>query len=63
MNFAHCLHIILVIGKYGDVFRRDFLLWGEGRRRGLLERIFPWRMFPWGKGHFDEGGADCPSII
>ena len=25
MNFYHYLHIVLIIGKYTDVFRRDFL--------------------------------------
>ena len=35
----------MVTGKCTDVFRRIFLVWGGG----LLERIFPWRNFSWGK--------------
>ena len=34
MNFVHCLHIVLVIGKYTDVFRGIFSdEGGSGRRR------------------------------
>jgi len=45
MNFAHCLHIVLVIGKYSSVFRGIF----SGGGKGLYGRIFPWRNFLWGK--------------
>ena len=34
MNFAHCLHIVLVNGKYTGVFRRIFFLVGVGFRVG-----------------------------
>ena len=44
-------------------FQEGFFSEGWGWRRGLLGRIFPWRMFFWGKGHFYEGGAGFPSII
>ena len=31
MNFAPCLHIVLVIGNYTEVFRSDFSYgWGGG---------------------------------
>ena len=63
MNFAHCLHIVLVIMKFTDIFMKDFFSGGGGQEEGLLGKIFPWRMFPWGKGHFYEGGARFPSII
>ena len=62
MNFAHCLHIVLVIGKYTDVSRRD-LFGGEGVGGGLRGRILQCRMCPWGKGYFYEGGAEFTSII
>ena len=29
MNFAHCLNIVFVIGKYTDVFRGIFFWWGD----------------------------------
>ena len=29
MNFAQRLHIVLVIGKYTEIFRRDFFWWAE----------------------------------
>ena len=28
MNFAHCLHIVLVIMKFTDIFMKDFFLVG-----------------------------------
>ena len=31
-NFDQCLHTVMVIGKCTDVFRRIFLVWGEGFR-------------------------------
>ena len=31
MNFAHCLHIVLVAGKHTDVFKGDFFWWGGER--------------------------------
>ena len=34
MNFAHRLHIVLVIGKYTDIFRKDFFSGGGGARGG-----------------------------
>ena len=30
MDFAHCLHIVFVIGEYTDVFRGFFLVCGGG---------------------------------
>ena len=38
MNFALCLHILLVIGKYTDVFG-DFLVWRGGESKGVRVRI------------------------
>jgi hypothetical protein len=41
MNFVHCSHILLVIGKYTDVFRGDFFLavgrGGEGYVGGSFQ--------------------------
>ena len=40
MNFAHCLHIVLVIGKYTDIFRKDFFSVGGGLEEGItLENL------------------------
>jgi len=30
MNFAYCFHIVLVIGKYTDIFKGDFSGGGSG---------------------------------
>ena len=35
MNFVHCLQIVLVIGKYTDVFKGDFFL-VVGRGSGVM---------------------------
>ena len=35
MNFAHCLHIVLVIGKYTDIFRKNCLVGGGGLEEGV----------------------------
>ena len=32
MNFAHCLHIVLVIGKHTDISRGIFSGEGRGKR-------------------------------
>ena len=34
MNFVQCLHIVLVIGKYTDVFRKNFFSGGGGAGGG-----------------------------
>ena len=59
MNFAHRLHIILVIGKYTDVFKRIFSGGGGGVYAGgsIHGGIL------WGKGIFKESGAVFISII
>ena len=61
INFFHCLHIVLVIGKHTDVFTREFFLMeGVG---GLPEKIhgkiFPLRNFSFWKIIFHG----FPSII
>ena len=38
MNFTNCLHTVLVIGKYADIFRRFFS--GEGGRVFTWEDLF-----------------------
>ena len=64
MNFDHCLHIVLVIGKYTDVFRGIFLVvvWGIRlrRRKGKIfskEKIFI------GEENFFVGGLDFPTLF
>ena len=62
MNFGRCLHIVLVIGKYTDIFREDFFL-VVGGSRGLRERIFPWLNLSWRNRISIEGGAGFSSVI
>ena len=62
MNFAHCLHIILVIGKHTQVFRGIFFWRGKSEGGGYVEGSLHERYFSWGKGIFHKGGARLPSI-
>ena len=60
MNFAHCLHIVLVIAKYTDIFRGIFLV-------GALGDLVTWENlsmeeFFVGKENFREVGAGFPCI-
>ena len=50
MNFAYCLHIVLVIGKYTNI-ARIFPPW----------RIFPGRNFILGKIISMKGALDIPA--
>ena len=59
MNFAHCLHIVLVIGKYTNVFSGDF--YGGGR--GLRGRIFPRRNSSRGERISMKGALDSPALF
>ena len=36
VNSGHCLHIVLVIGKYTDIFKEDFMWWSEGLEGEIL---------------------------
>ena len=56
MNFVHCLHIVLVIAKYTDMFRRDF----SGRRVG--EEANLGGSFH-AKENFLEGALDFPALF
>ena len=49
MNFVHCLHIALVIGKYSDVFWGIFLRRGGGYMGG-----FPWSGQIWTIWHLSR---------
>ena len=66
MNFAHCLHIELIIGKYTDVFRRIFF-WcmGGGPGLGVTWENLSMEEFslPWEKGIFHEGVPDFPALF
>ena len=51
MNFSHCLHVVLVIGKYIDVLMGIFLREGEGYVRGsFMEEFFTGKKIPFGGG-------------
>ena len=52
MNFAYCLHIVLVIRKFTDVFRGNFSGedWGGGSRGGdYVGGYFPGGIFHGGR--------------
>ena len=53
----------MVIGKYTGVFRRIFLVWGEGLRRGGYAGGTFLREFVMGEENFHEGRAGFTSII
>jgi len=58
MNFANFLHIVLIIGKYTDVFRGIFSGGREVRGMELREKIFPW-----GKIVFMTGPLNFRALI
>ena len=58
MNFAYCLHIVIVIGKYTSVLG-GFLMVGE---RVTWEKLSMEELII-GKEHFQEGCAEIFSII
>ena len=62
MNFPHCLHIGLVIGKYTDFFRVDFSSDG-GEGSGITWEDLSVEEFIMGEENFDELGAGFSSII
>ena len=47
MNFAHCLHIVLDIGKYTYILQGDFSGRGGGfTREDPSMKVFSWGSFP-----------------
>ena len=62
-NFNQCLHIVMVIGKCTDVFRRIFWLGGVVENRGLCRGKLSMEEFVMGEEDFHEGGAAFSSII
>ena len=58
MNCAHCLHIVLAIEKYKDVFGVGEFLVGVFTRRNVSKEEFLW----W-KEIFHGRGAVFPSIM
>ena len=61
-NFDQCLHIVLVIGKCADAFRRIFRLGGEVEGRGLCGGSFHGGIC-YGEENFHEGGAGFLSVF
>jgi hypothetical protein len=62
MSFAHCLHIVLVIGKYTDVFRRNFFLVGRGIGGGVYRGgFFHGGCFLGGRDISMKGAPDFPA--
>ena len=47
MNFAHCLHTVLVTWKYTDVLRGDFSGWGTWEDISVEEFFMGEGNFPW----------------
>jgi hypothetical protein len=50
---------VLVYTSIGIYFPMGEVAW----RRELRGRIFPRRMFPWGKGYFYKGVPDFPALF
>ena len=59
MNFARCLHIVLVIGNYTDVFRGIFSSGGSGGF-GYVEEYFHGEIFH-GEANFMK--LDFPELL
>ena len=65
MNYAHGLHIILVIGKYTDGFQGEYFsgggrgLWGEG----YLGGSFHGGISHGGREFSIIGPPDCPALF
>ena len=51
MNYAHCLHIVTVIGKYTDVFRGIF---SGGGGEGVTREDLSKEEFIMGEENFSE---------
>ena len=51
MNFAHCLHIVLVIGKYTDIFRKNYFMVG-GLEEGVTRENLSMEYVSLGYGTF-----------
>ena len=64
-NFDQCLHIVTVFGKFTEVFRGIFLVWGWGgeNQRGVMWEDHSMKEFIMGKENFNEGGAGFSSNI
>ena len=60
MNFADCLHIVLVIRKYTDAFQGRFFSW---RWMGVTREELSMDEFFLGEGIFHGGGVGFPSIV
>ena len=58
MDFAHCLHIVMVIGKYKNFSGGFFLVGGRGQGISLCGRISPRSNFSWGKRISTKGALD-----
>ena len=63
MNFAHCLHIVLVIMKFTDIFMKDFFLVGGGRRRGYSGKSFRGGCFLGVRDISMKGAPDFPALF
>ena len=61
MNFAHCLRIVFVIGKYTDVFRGILLVGGWGDWATWEDLSMD--EFLIGKDNFFEGCSGYPNIL
>ena len=62
MNLVHCLHIVLVIGKYKDVFRGIFLA-GEVGDWGYVGESFHGESIHGGRDISMKGVPDFPAIF
>ena len=58
VNFAHCLHVVLVIGKHSYIFKEGFSNRGEGRGEGYVGGSFHG-----GKIIFQHSTPDFPALF
>ena len=62
MNSAHCLYIVLVIGKHTDIFRRIFIVGGSGGE-GYVGGSFHGVFFNRGRGFSMKGVPDFLALF
>ena len=61
-NFDQCLHTVMVIGKYTDVFRVFFVwVWGSGE--GAIWEDLSLKEYFMGEEKFNEKGAGFLALL
>ena len=63
MKFAHCLHIVLAIGNYTDVFGGYFCLARGVGGEGYVGEYFHGGIFHRGREFSMKGAPDLPGLF